>query len=235
VFAAVAALPEADRGLLLLLSWEGLSVTWAARVLGCQRDAARERLHRARRRLAAELTAREATSGDATAGETPSGGATPTRALRPTTCRRSRHPVVVTPDEALAALRGVRPDDPPDDVASPASPAARTILQEVPSMTLTDRPDAGREADAPDDSPFFELRPTHGPTGRHRRRCPLVAAAGGVAPAALAGTLIVEGGDAIGAGDHQTAVQDVTSSNGRSRTLATDDPDARPAFSAWAS
>ena len=60
VFAALATLPEPDRELLLLVAWEGLTVAGAARVLGCSPGAARVRLHRARGRLARELTARQA-------------------------------------------------------------------------------------------------------------------------------------------------------------------------------
>jgi DNA-directed RNA polymerase specialized sigma24 family protein len=48
-------MPEADRELLALAGWEGLDPGQIAAVLGCSRNAARIRLHRARRRFAAEL------------------------------------------------------------------------------------------------------------------------------------------------------------------------------------
>jgi RNA polymerase sigma factor (sigma-70 family) len=48
---AAAKLGEEDRELLLLVSWEGLSPSEAARVIGTSPLAARSRLHRARRRL----------------------------------------------------------------------------------------------------------------------------------------------------------------------------------------
>lgn len=48
---ATSKLPEEDRELLLLVSWEGLSPSEAARVIGISPLAARSRLHRARRRL----------------------------------------------------------------------------------------------------------------------------------------------------------------------------------------
>lgn len=48
---AIAMLPERDRELLTLVSWEGLSPTDAATVLGISPVAARSRLSRARRRL----------------------------------------------------------------------------------------------------------------------------------------------------------------------------------------
>jgi RNA polymerase sigma-70 factor, ECF subfamily len=48
-------LPEADRELLALAGWEGLDAGQIAVTLGCSRNAARIRLHRARRRIAAEL------------------------------------------------------------------------------------------------------------------------------------------------------------------------------------
>lgn len=46
-----------DREVLALTSWEGLRPDEVADVLGCSRGAARLRLHRARKRLARELTA----------------------------------------------------------------------------------------------------------------------------------------------------------------------------------
>jgi RNA polymerase sigma-70 factor (ECF subfamily) len=51
VLAALARLPEPDRELLMLVAWEGLAPSEAARVLGCSANACRIRLHRARRRL----------------------------------------------------------------------------------------------------------------------------------------------------------------------------------------
>lgn len=55
--AAFAALPEADREILMLIVWEELSSTEGARVLGCTRAAFELRLFRARRRLEKELAA----------------------------------------------------------------------------------------------------------------------------------------------------------------------------------
>ncbi|MDF5758985.1 RNA polymerase sigma factor [Spongiactinospora sp. TRM90649] len=52
---AFARLGEADRELLSLAVWEGLTSGQIATVLGCSGGAARIRLHRARKRLAAEL------------------------------------------------------------------------------------------------------------------------------------------------------------------------------------
>jgi Sigma-70, region 4 len=46
---------DADREILTLAGWEGLDAGQIAVVLGCSRNAARIRLHRARRRFAAEL------------------------------------------------------------------------------------------------------------------------------------------------------------------------------------
>lgn len=53
LLAAVTRLPELEREVLLLVAWDGLSVKQAARVVGCLPGAARARLFRARRRLAA--------------------------------------------------------------------------------------------------------------------------------------------------------------------------------------
>jgi RNA polymerase sigma factor (sigma-70 family) len=55
-------LPGADRELLTLTAWEGLDHGQIAVVLGCSRNAVRIRLHRARRRLAAELDGCQARS-----------------------------------------------------------------------------------------------------------------------------------------------------------------------------
>jgi len=55
VAAAFRALPDADRELLGLVGWEGLDPKGIAAVLGCSPNAVRIRLHRARRRFAAEL------------------------------------------------------------------------------------------------------------------------------------------------------------------------------------
>ena len=51
VLRALANLPDADRELLTLLAWQGLSQREAARVLGCSTATLTVRLHRARRRL----------------------------------------------------------------------------------------------------------------------------------------------------------------------------------------
>ncbi|GAA1596070.1 hypothetical protein GCM10009804_60770 [Kribbella hippodromi] len=48
---ALMALPEVERELLLLVAWEELSPSDAARVLGIPAGTARSRLHRARERL----------------------------------------------------------------------------------------------------------------------------------------------------------------------------------------
>jgi RNA polymerase sigma-70 factor (ECF subfamily) len=53
---ALAGLTEAERELLLLVAWEGLSPTEAARALGLTPVAARSRLHRARTRAQATLS-----------------------------------------------------------------------------------------------------------------------------------------------------------------------------------
>ena len=51
VAAALEQLPTADREVLLLVAWEGLTSAEVAAVLGCRASAARVRLHRARKRL----------------------------------------------------------------------------------------------------------------------------------------------------------------------------------------
>ncbi|MGH3030320.1 MAG: RNA polymerase sigma factor, partial [Gaiellaceae bacterium] len=55
VAAAFVRLSDDDRELLALATWEGLDPGEIATVLRCSRNAARIRLHRARRRLAREL------------------------------------------------------------------------------------------------------------------------------------------------------------------------------------
>jgi RNA polymerase sigma-70 factor (ECF subfamily) len=53
--AALERLEEAEREVLRLVAWEGLSTRDGARVVGCSPGAFRVRLHRARRKLAKEL------------------------------------------------------------------------------------------------------------------------------------------------------------------------------------
>jgi RNA polymerase sigma-70 factor (ECF subfamily) len=60
ISAAFRRLPEGDRELLALVAWEGLDPGQIAAVLGCSRNAARIRLHRARRKLAGELASSQA-------------------------------------------------------------------------------------------------------------------------------------------------------------------------------
>lgn len=60
---ALDALDEADRELLLLVAWDDLTPAQAAVVVGCTPGAARVRLHRARRRFAAELAKRSTPDG----------------------------------------------------------------------------------------------------------------------------------------------------------------------------
>lgn len=54
VLEALDRLPERDRELIRLTTLDGVSIVDAARILGCSRNAVDQRLHRARRRLAAE-------------------------------------------------------------------------------------------------------------------------------------------------------------------------------------
>ncbi|MEV4498772.1 RNA polymerase sigma factor [Micromonospora arborensis] len=60
VRAALAILSELDQEILRLVGWEELTVSEAAKVLGCTRAAAAVRLHRARRRLAEAMLDRPA-------------------------------------------------------------------------------------------------------------------------------------------------------------------------------
>jgi RNA polymerase sigma-70 factor (ECF subfamily) len=59
--AAFRSLPDTDREILALAGWEGLDPGQIAVVLGCSRNTARVRLHRARRRFADRLRRGEAT------------------------------------------------------------------------------------------------------------------------------------------------------------------------------
>jgi RNA polymerase sigma-70 factor, ECF subfamily len=51
VVRALAAIPDADREILILVAWQGLAPKDAAKVVGCSATALRVRLHRARKRL----------------------------------------------------------------------------------------------------------------------------------------------------------------------------------------
>lgn len=57
VGAALGQLRDEERELLLLIAWEGLDAAGIAAVVGCSRNAARIRVHRARRRFARALAA----------------------------------------------------------------------------------------------------------------------------------------------------------------------------------
>jgi RNA polymerase sigma-70 factor (ECF subfamily) len=67
---AFAALSPADREVLALVSWDGLSAREAATVLGCKPSTFHLRLHRARRRLLKELGAAGHSFGEHSAGPT---------------------------------------------------------------------------------------------------------------------------------------------------------------------
>ena len=57
---ALAQMRPADREVLMLVAWDDLTAEQAAVVLGCNRAAFAQRLHRARRRFAAALEAQSA-------------------------------------------------------------------------------------------------------------------------------------------------------------------------------
>lgn len=61
---ALLALRDADRELLMLIAWDGLSPEQVGRVLGCRTAAVHVRLHRARKRLAKQLECAAAPPGD---------------------------------------------------------------------------------------------------------------------------------------------------------------------------
>jgi RNA polymerase sigma-70 factor (ECF subfamily) len=63
VHRALGAIGEQDREILRLVAWDGLSSAQAGEVIGCSPGAARLRLHRARRRLAAEMAKRSGARG----------------------------------------------------------------------------------------------------------------------------------------------------------------------------
>jgi RNA polymerase sigma factor (sigma-70 family) len=60
VASAFACLSDGDREILALAAWEGFGAAELGRVIGCSENAARIRLHRARRRLEGHLQAGEA-------------------------------------------------------------------------------------------------------------------------------------------------------------------------------
>ena len=76
--AAFGSLADGDREVLALEAWEGLSAGEVAAVLGCSRNAARIRLHRARRRLRGAIAASQGPGPD---------GAPPARAAKGSTTR----------------------------------------------------------------------------------------------------------------------------------------------------
>jgi RNA polymerase sigma factor (sigma-70 family) len=71
VRAALGRLREEDREILLLVTWEDLKVTDAAKVIGISAPGARSRLHRARRRLRRELAEGDANGDSGTQTRAP--------------------------------------------------------------------------------------------------------------------------------------------------------------------
>jgi RNA polymerase sigma-70 factor (ECF subfamily) len=108
IAAAFRALPGPERELLALSSWEGLDAGQIAIVLGCSRNAARIRLHRARRRLAAGLAGGP---GTATAPAT----ATATRSSVTATAPRSSVPAPAPQESVPAAAATPQPSVPVPD------------------------------------------------------------------------------------------------------------------------
>lgn len=86
VQAAIDRLLPAEREVLELLAWEGLSPAQAAEALGCSRAAIAVRMHRARRRmlrlLGAPLETRSSSAGSAESGPSPSDHVTPTTTMK---------------------------------------------------------------------------------------------------------------------------------------------------------
>ncbi|WP_067636800.1 RNA polymerase sigma factor [Actinomadura latina] len=74
VLRAMAALPEQDREILILIAWQGLTPRDAAKVVRCSPAALRVRLHRARRRLLRAAAGQEATEARERAGVRPQMG-----------------------------------------------------------------------------------------------------------------------------------------------------------------
>jgi RNA polymerase sigma factor (sigma-70 family) len=68
---ALGAIGAADQEILRLVAWDGLSAAKAGEVLGCSPGAARVRLHRARRRLAAEMAKRSGGGGQSSVEKQP--------------------------------------------------------------------------------------------------------------------------------------------------------------------
>ncbi len=101
--AAFGSLADVDREVLALEAWEGLSAGEVAAVLGCSRNAARIRLHRARRRLRAAIAASQGAGPD---------GAPPARAAKAAPTRVVEAPWVKHP-----GARDYRPGH-ADDVIS---------------------------------------------------------------------------------------------------------------------
>jgi RNA polymerase sigma-70 factor, ECF subfamily len=70
VIAALKALSPKEQEILRLAAWEGLTNTELAVALGCSENAATIRLHRARKRLAEQLTKEEPATGHSAVGGT---------------------------------------------------------------------------------------------------------------------------------------------------------------------
>lgn len=108
MIAALAALTDAEREVILLLAWDGLPVADAAAVAGCSPPTLTVRLHRARARLAAAIDAATTDAVTTDAGSTDAGS---TDAGSSTTAGDTPAPDVPAPDAPTpdTATRADRP------------------------------------------------------------------------------------------------------------------------------
>jgi RNA polymerase sigma-70 factor (ECF subfamily) len=140
VRAAFGRLSPADREVLRLVAWDGLAAAEAAEVLGCSRALYAVRLHRARRRLRAELAA-ETTPATPPGAPGPGGGGSgsvPVGSPSGGVPRRAPRSAATGPESAVRVTGGepgpdrlaafVRPSTGPAGAGSPASAVAATPM-----------------------------------------------------------------------------------------------------------
>lgn len=131
------------------------------------------------------------------------------------------------PDDMLAILRRARPDDLPDELASPQSPAAQAMLEEILSMETITTPGTSRDAPV--------VRP---PGGARRSRRVLVAAAAAAVTVTLVGAVLTFGStEPTAAATIDAAVERTSDLMGRSgraeQRVVLEVVDGRPAVNGW--
>src|ERR687897_1328333 len=130
------------------------------------------------------------------------------------------------PDDVLDILRRARPDDLADELASPQSPTAQALLEEILSLQTTTTPGTRKD-----------VAVIRRPVGGSRRRRALVGAAAAVVAAIVVGTVLTAGsGEPTAAATIDAAVartSDLMDRSGRAERHYRMESGGTPAVEEW--